>query len=149
MADCSWENIENQKKKARIFSNEINRKANKYAWENIKLNKLEDLIEIIPGDAKKLPTKLRKGEALGKRSCPRQFDFILMPRPNLKNTFLKTALKLSKKGTLIYYHGFGERDKVIEEIKKDAGKRIRKIKIQKAGEIAPYRFRWLAKFNVI
>ena len=129
--------LKKQNKKVKIISNEINRKANKYAKENIKLNHLEYFIEIISGDAKKLPTKLKQ-----------KFDIILMPRANLKNTFLKTALKLSKKGTLIYYHGFGERESVIEEIKKDAGGKIGKIKIKKAGEIAPYRFRWLVKFRV-
>ncbi len=124
------------KKPAEIISNEINRKASKYADENVKLNKLEDYIKVIQGDSKKLPNKLRK-----------KFDFIVMPRPNLKETFLKSALKFSKKGTEIYYYGFGKsKEKIKEEINKTI--KINKIKIEKAGEIAPYKFRWLAKFKI-
>ncbi|MDO8516639.1 MAG: hypothetical protein Q7S33_00795 [Nanoarchaeota archaeon] len=127
-------------KKAEIVSNELNRKASKFAEENVKLNKLEDYIKVIQCDAKKLSEKLGK----------EKFDFVVMPRPNLKDTFLQTALKLSKKGTKIYYYGFGERDKVLEEIKKDIDKnKIGKIKIEKAGEIAPYKYRWLAEFSVL
>lgn len=132
--------LKQENKQAQIFSNEINRKANKYAKENIKLNKLENYIQLIPGDAKKIPQKLKEKQ---------KFDLILMPRPNLKTTFLKTALKLSKKGTIIYYHGFAQKkEEIINEIKKDTKNKIGKISIQKAGEIAPYTFRWLAKFKV-
>ena len=71
-----------------------------------------------------------------------------MPRPNLKDTFLKTALKLSKKGTIIFYHGFGTKESVLEEIKKDTKGKIGKIKIRKAGDIGPYIYRWQAQFKV-
>jgi tRNA G37 N-methylase Trm5 len=71
-----------------------------------------------------------------------------MPRPNLKETFLKEILKLSYKGTRIYYHGFGKKEDVLNEIKKDTKNKIGKIKIRKAGDIAPYEFRWLASFKV-
>ena len=53
-----------------------------------------------------------------------------MPRPNLKDTFLKSALKLSKKGTTIFYHGFGTKEEVLSEIKKDTKNKIGKIKSQ-------------------
>ncbi len=124
-------------KQVEIISNEINRNANKYAGENIRINHVGDYVEVVGGDAKKLPEKLKE-----------KFDFILMPRPQLDETFLKTALKLSKKGTVIYYHGFGRDEDVLEEIKKDVGKKIGKIVMSKAGEIAPYKYRWLAKFRV-
>lgn len=130
------------KKKIKITSNEINKKANTYAKQNIRINKLEKYIKIISGDAKKLPEKLSKNY---------KADIIIMPRPNLKETFLKTALKLSKKGTEIYYHGFGKKQKVLDEIQTQLKKhkiKTSKIKIKKAGEIAPYEFRWLAVFKV-
>ena len=130
--------LKQKKKKAEIISNEINKKANTYAERNIKLNKLQDCIKVIPGDSKKLPAKLKKYKA----------DFIIMPRPNLPATFLPTTLKLSHPRTQIYYYGFGEKQKVLEKIKKDCGKKIGKIKIRKAGEIAPYKFRWLCKFKI-
>jgi tRNA (guanine37-N1)-methyltransferase len=125
------------KKKANIISNELNKKANNEAKEIIKLNKLQKEITLIGGDAKKLPEKIKEKQ-----------DIILMPRPNLKETFLKTALKLSKKGTVIFYHGFGTRDSVLTEIKKDTEKKIGKIKIRKAGDIGPYAYRWQAQFKV-
>jgi len=124
-------------KRVEIVSSEINRKANKYAEENVKMNKIQDYVRIIQGDSGKLSEKLKQ-----------KFDFIVMPCPNLKQTFLDSALKLSRKGTKIYYYGFGDKDKVLDEINREAGKKIGKIRIRKAGEIAPYKFRWLAEFNI-
>jgi len=118
-----------------IYSNELNPEANTSAKQNIILNKLQNQITILPGDAKKIKIK-------GK------FDIILMPRPNLKETFLKTALKLSKKGTTIFYHGFGTKEEVLKEIKKSTKNKISKIKIRKAGDIGPYIFRWQAIFKI-
>jgi len=122
-----------KKKGITIFSNELNKKANEFAKRNIVENKMSDVITISPGDARKLSGK---------------FDIILMPRPNLKETFLKTALRLSKKGTVIFYHGFGTKDAVLNEIKRNCGKRIGKISIRRAGDIGVGKFRWQAKFVV-
>ncbi len=129
--------LKQAKKKAIIISNELNKKANKESERNIKLNKLQDYIQLINGDAKKLPTKIKEKQ-----------DIILMPRPNLKETFLKTALKLSKKGTTIFYHGFGTKEEVLKEIKRDTKGKIGKISIRKAGDIGPYAYRWQAIFKV-
>ena len=126
--------LKSKKKKAQIISSELNKLASEYAEKNVRLNKLEDYIKVIEGDSRKLKEE--------------KFDVILMPRPNLEETFLDAALKFSKKGTRIYYHGFGTEEKVFDEIKKDAGKKIGKIKIRKAGDIAPRKWRWLAEFEV-
>ena len=127
--------LKQQKKQFHIYSNELNKKANQEAKKNIALNKLQKQITLIPGDAKKIKTK-------------QKFDIILMPRPNLKDTFLKTALKLSKKGTTIFYHGFGTKEEVLNEIKKDTKNKIKRIRIRKAGDIGPYVYRWQAVFKV-
>jgi len=121
----------------KIISNELNKKANLAGKKNIILNKLSNYITLIDGDAKKLPIKLQE-----------KFDIILMPRPNLKETFLKTALKLSKKDTIIFYYGFGTKDEVLDEIKKNTKNKISKIKIRKAGDIGAHKYRWQAKFKV-
>ena len=123
--------------KFEMFSNELNKKANEYAKENARINKLDQNITFIDGDARKITAK-----KYGK------FDIILMPRPNLEDTFLSTAIKLSKKGTTIFYHGFGKENEVLEEIKKDTKNKIGKIKIRKAGDIAPHKYRWQAVFRV-
>ena len=124
-----------------IFSNELGRECIKYQEKNLRLNKLKE-IKIVSGDANKLPLKLR-----GKK-----FDFILMPRPNLTETFLNSALNLVKSGGRIYYYGFGKREEVLDEVKRDvkkSKKKIGKLKMRKAGNIAPYKFRWLVEFDVI
>ena len=129
--------IKKQNKKATIISNELNKNACNYAKENIKLNKVQNTITVICDDAKNLPKKLKN-----------KFDIILMPRPNLKDTFLKEILKLSKKGTTIFYHGFGTKEEVLKEIKRDTKNKIGKINIRKAGDIGPYVFRWQCTFKV-
>lgn len=129
--------LKQKKIKAIIISNELNKKANEESQNNIRLNNLQNYIKLINGNAKNLPTKTKE-----------KFDIILMPRPNLKETFLKTALKLSKKGTTIFYHGFGTKQEILNEIKKDTNNKIGKIEIRKAGDIAAYKFRWQAKFKV-
>ncbi|RMD45294.1 hypothetical protein D6829_02760 [Candidatus Pacearchaeota archaeon] len=126
-----------RKKKLRIFLNELNPDAFLAAKRNAKLNKVLDFIEFVEGDARDLPKK-----KLGK------FDFIVMPRPNIKETFLKTALKLSKKGTKIFYHGFGDKKSVEEEIKREIGGRVKDLNLKTAGDIGYKRFRVRASFVV-
>ncbi len=131
-------------KAQKIFSNEINKKANKYAELNIKLNKVKGKVELINGDVKKLPEKLKQ-----------KFDVIVMPRPQLKETFLKQAFLFSKVGTRIYYYDFckeDEIDSIADKIKQEAKKYKKKIKIfniKKAGEIAPYKFRLRVDFKIV
>ena len=132
--------LKQQKKQFHIYANELNKKANKEAKKNIILNKLQKYITLIPGDANQIPNT--------KYQIPQNYNIILMPRPNLKDTFLKTALKLSKKGTTIFYHGFGTKQEVLKEIKKDTKNKIGKISIRKAGDIGPYKFRWQAQFKI-
>lgn len=135
--------IAKNSKAKKVYSNEINRQANKYAKLNIELNKVKDKVELIPGDIKRVSKSLPK------------FDVIVMPRPRLKNTFLKQAFELSKKNTRVYYYDFckvGEEKLIIEKIKQEAKKFKKKIKIlksKKAGEIAPYKIRLRVDFKVL
>jgi tRNA (guanine37-N1)-methyltransferase len=127
----------------KVYSNEINREANKYAELNIKLNKLKDKIELVNGDAKKIHLKLKQ-----------KFDVIVMPRPQLKDSFLKEAFSFSKKGTRIYYYDFckeDETDSVVEMIKKEAStakKKIKILKTKRAGELSPSKIRFRVDFQV-
>ena len=128
-----------------ITAIEISKACTKYAKINKELNKIpDDKLTIIQGDVKKQIPKLKK-----------KFDTIMMTRPNLKTTFLEDALKASKKGTRIFYHGFCHVDK-LEELKQellDESKELkRKIKItdtSKAGDIAPFKFRWRIEIKVL
>jgi len=136
--------IAKHSKAKKVFSNELNRAANKYAEMNIKLNKLQDKIELVNGDIKKIAPKIGK-----------KFDVIVMPRPQLKDSFLNEAFLLSKKGTKVYYYDFckiEEIDSIVEKVKKEAANAKKKIKIfnvKRAGEIAPYKIRLRIDFEVI
>lgn len=138
--------IAKNSKAKKVYSNEINREANKYAKLNIKLNNVQDKVELVSGDAKKVVEKLKEGK--------NKFDKIIMPRPKLKDTFLEQAFALSKKNTRIYYYGFckiGEENLIVDKIKKEAErnkKKIKILKIKKAGEIAPYKIRVRIDFLV-
>lgn len=122
---------------SKIVGIELGRDCYRWAKENLRLNQMQDKIEIIQGDVKR---KIDKG--LGK------FSVIMMARPNLKDSFLEYALKASKKGTRIFYHLFCRDEDLKEEVDKlvDEAKELgRKIKIQKkvfAGDIAPYKHRY-------
>lgn len=128
----------------KVYSNEINREANKYAELNIKLNKLKDKVELVSGDAKKISTKLKQ-----------KFDVIVMPRPQLKETFLSEAFKLCKKGTRIYYYDFCKEDE-IDDVKekiwseaKKAKKSIKLLEIKRAGELSPSKIRLRVDFQIL
>lgn len=123
----------------RVVSVELNKKASKYAEQNVKLNKVDNRVEVLQKDVKKLNLK-------------EKFDVIVMPRPRLSETFLSYIWKFCKKGTTVYYYGFGrDPSVVVDEIKKEAEKGKKKIKImriKKAGEIAPYKYRWRVDFRI-
>jgi tRNA (guanine37-N1)-methyltransferase len=128
-----------------IVAVELGKECCKYAEENLKLNKIpKEKIKIIQGDVKKKVNK-----SLGK------FDIIMMARPNLKPSFLEYALKVSKKGTGIFYHLFCKDENLNDEIEKlvlEAKALKRTIKIKEkvfAGEIAPYKHRYRIEMIVL
>ena len=162
--------IAKNSKTKKVFSVEINREANKYAKLNVELNKVKDKIELVQGDIKRVVGKLceekvrfsqrqleiafprREGKSKKTAGC---FDVIVMPRPQLKDSFLKQAFSLSKKGTKIYYYDFCKSDEIsklkekIKEEAKNSKKRIKILKTKKAGEVAPYKFRVRIDFKVL
>ncbi len=139
--------IAKKSKAKKIYSNELNKEANKYAQLNIDKNGVKDRVELVPGDIKKVALKLKKEKKI--------FDVIVMARPQLKDSFLKEAFMLSRGRTRIYYYdfcGFDEVNNILEKIKEEASKSSKKIKIKKwkiAGEIAPYRARVRVDFIVV
>lgn len=139
--------IAKNSKPKEIYSNELNREANKYALLNAELNGVKNKINFVNGDIKKVAVKLKEQ---GKK-----FDFIVMPRPNLKESFLEQAFKVSKKGTIVFYYDFckvEEQDQIINKIKKKAfesGKKIKILNKKSAGETAPYKMRIRVDFKVL
>ena len=147
--------IAKNSKAEKVFSNEINREANKYAQLNIELNKLKDKIILLNGNAKAVTNKIIRGLRVNNEKIPQRFDYIVMPRPQLKESFLKEAFALSKKGTKIFYYDFCKVDEInliVDKIKSEAKKyrkRIKILKVKKTGEIAPYKFRVRVDFEVV
>ncbi|MCL5730418.1 MAG: hypothetical protein M1165_02525 [Candidatus Pacearchaeota archaeon] len=131
----------------------------------MELNKMKGRVILLPGDIKKVAEKLSRRQAPAafsgrkenriQNGIPRYFDVIAMPRPQLRDSFLKEAFSLSKKGTRIYYYDFCKEDEidlVIDKVKNEAKKNRKKIKIlnvKKAGNISPYRYRIRVDFRVL
>lgn len=127
-----------------IVAIELGRECCRYAAVNVKLNKLKN-IEIMQGDVKRIIPKLKR----------KKFEIIVMPRPQLKDSFLKEAFSVAKKGAIIFYYDFCKEEelaKILEKIKVEAKKAKKKIKIfeiKKAGDIAPYKYRYCVELKVI
>jgi len=130
-----------------VYSNELNKKANKYAQMNIELNKVKNKLKLVSGNIKRVARKLEKQNE--------KFDVIVMPRPQLNDSFLREAFMLSKKKTRIYYYDFckiEDIEKIVEKVKFEAskyGKNIKILSYKTAGDIAPYKVRLRVDFEVL
>ncbi|MBI3334770.1 hypothetical protein HYZ97_04760 [Candidatus Pacearchaeota archaeon] len=128
----------------RAASIELGRECSKYALENVKRNKLKDKVEILQGDVRKKVPYLKE-----------RFDRIVMARPNLKDDFLDVAFKKIKKEGIIHYYGFYNEEliknlrELIERRAREAKKKIRIIKIKKAGDIGVRQYRYRADIKVM
>jgi len=127
-------------KPKKVVSIELSRACSHYAQDNVKRNKLNN-IKIIQGNVR---TKTPK----------EKFDRIIMARPNLKDSFLDIAFKhIKPKGTIHYYGFYKESEKsklksLIENQAKKAKKKIKILKIKKAGEIGVKKFRYRVDLKV-
>ncbi|MEK6818694.1 MAG: class I SAM-dependent methyltransferase family protein [Nanoarchaeota archaeon] len=136
--------IAKNSKTSKVTSVELGRECSKYAIENVRRNKLLDRVKITQGDVRK------KVHLLGEK-----FDRIVMARPNLKDSFLDVAFPHIKRGGIIHYYGFypeSEKEslrKLIETEAKKARKKTKILKVKKAGDIAPYKFRYRVDFKVL
>lgn len=130
-------------KAKKVVSVELGRECNKYALENVKRNKVSNKVELIQGDVRKKVPKIRE-----------KFERIVMPRPNLKDSFLDVAFKKIKENGIIHYYGFykeEELEKLKALIESEARKAKRKIQIlgiKKAGEIGVRKYRYRADILV-
>ena len=131
--------IARNSKAKEVWAIELNRTATKYAKQNVKLNKLNN-VRIIQGDVKK------KIPSLGMK-----FERIVMARPQLKDDFLKDAKKASKKGTIIHFYDFLHEEDIpdvaLEKIKK-AFPKARVLGWKKVGDIGVRKYRIRVDFKV-
>lgn len=132
-----------------IISVELSRACNKYALENVRRNKLLGKVEIVQGDVRLVIGKGRKVSG--------KFDRIVMARPNLKDSFLDVAFSVVKKGGIIHYYGFYPEievrahviESLIENEASRAGRKVKILRVKKAGDIAPYKWRYRADIKII
>ncbi|MBI2667917.1 methyltransferase domain-containing protein [Candidatus Woesearchaeota archaeon] len=122
-----------------IYGIELNKKAHKYALENLRLNKIEN-IKLIRGDVKKIIPKLKK-----------KFDRIIMPLPKNAEDYLDYALKVSKKDTIIHFYDFEHENEIknSEEKIKNHLKKYKILKIVKCGQYAPRKYRICVDFKIL
>lgn len=135
--------IAKNSKPSKVISVELGRECNKYALENVKRNKLTGRVESIQGDVRRVLPKM------GQR-----FDRIVMARPNLKDSFLDVAFPRIKKGGMIHYYGFypeaevNEIREMIEGEAKRAKRKIKIVRVKKAGDIGVRTYRYRADIKV-
>ncbi|MGP8124337.1 MAG: class I SAM-dependent methyltransferase [Nitrososphaerales archaeon] len=120
---------------ARVTSCEINEYACDLHEENDRLNKVQDIVRVIRGDAAEMPRKVKA-----------KFDRVLMPHPSQADRFLPAALAMSKKRAVIHYyrHVLGENvgeasARLVEELSGVVPPRTL-IKTRRVREVGP---RWL------
>jgi tRNA (guanine37-N1)-methyltransferase len=124
-----------KKRKARVTSCELNEYAYQLHLENNALNKVGDRVTTICADAMGLPSLVH-----------RKFDKVVMPHPSQSDKFLKTALAMCKRGSIIHYyrHVLGRnlaegRSNLIVELESILGEPP-VVEVRKAREVGP---RWL------
>ena len=138
--------IAKKNKSAQITSVELGREPSRYAKENVKRNKLQN-VEIFQGNVRLRIGKGKKVDGL--------FNRIIMTRPNLKDSFLDVAFPLLKKGGMIHYHGFylesdvADLRKLVEKEAKKAKRKVKSYRVKKACDIGVKKFRYRADFKVI
>ncbi|MEM4152663.1 MAG: methyltransferase domain-containing protein [Candidatus Pacearchaeota archaeon] len=124
--------IAKHSKAAKVYGIELGKEASKYAQENVKLNKLKNIV-LIQGDVKKVIPKLKI-----------KFDRVVMARPQLKEDFLKYAFLVTKKGGIIHFYdfvkSFYESFNKINDAAKKAKNAVEILGFKKVREIAPYKF---------
>tara|TARA_Y100000310_G_C20610864_1_gene777917 strand:+ start:85 stop:894 length:810 start_codon:yes stop_codon:yes gene_type:complete len=120
--------ISKNTKAKEIHTVELSKTAHKFALQNIKQNKLNNII-LYQGDVKKIVPNIRK-----------KFDRIIMPLPKSAEGYLDIALKkLNPRGTIHLYTFAQEKD--FKGIKKQYKEKFKSVKLTKAGHYSPGKYR--------
>ncbi|MBL7054283.1 class I SAM-dependent methyltransferase family protein [Candidatus Woesearchaeota archaeon] len=126
-----------------VYGIEINPLAHKYATENIKLNKVNN-VKLFKGDVNLELPKINK-----------KFSRILMPLPKGAEVFLGLALSKIKKKGVVHFYDFLSEDyfdlakKKIAFACEKAGKKFKILKVVKCGQFSPRVYRLCVDFMVL
>jgi len=116
----------------KIAAIELNPDATKYMKENVRLNKMDGIIEPIEGDARKVVMGRFRNWA----------DRVLMPLPKSAYEFLDVAFAGAKNGAIVHFYSFAEEGKAFEDAKekvKQAAKEAKaKVEILNQKIVRPY-----------
>jgi tRNA (guanine37-N1)-methyltransferase len=108
---------------------EINKKAVKYAEENVRLNRLKNVRNYM-GNVRKVCPKLGK------------FNRVVMPLPLEAADFLDIAFKSVKKGGIIHFYNWGEENNLFDNaekiVKLKAKEYKKKVRIIAKKKVLPY-----------
>lgn len=96
-------------KKCEVTAIELNPAAVAYAIENIRLNRVQDRVELFQGDAR----AFKPGKT---------FDRIVMPLAAEGYRYLGTALELCRKGGTIHLLGVGPKESPLKALEKEIAK---------------------------
>jgi len=111
--------------------------------QNVKLNKVQDVVKVLEGDVNEIVPKL-----------PGKFDRILMPAPYSAEKFIPLLKDKVKKGSFIHYYSFESENEEERLPEKIAGKfaehgiKVEMLKLKKCGNFAPYVSRYVADIEV-
>ncbi len=129
-------------KAKKVVSVELSRACTRYALENVKRNKVS--VAVVQGDVQKVVPRIKE-----------KFDRIVMARPNLKDSFLSVVFPKSKNKGIIHYYGFYAEDEVehlstlLEEEARKAKRKIKIVRVKKAGDIGVRKYRYRADVQVL
>jgi tRNA (guanine37-N1)-methyltransferase len=120
--------IAKKNKKSKIIAIELNKMGYKYAIQNIRINKTDNVTPIL-GDAAKPPKKYKNFA-----------DRIIMPLPMDSYRFLESAFAMAGKRCIVHYYAFvdDEGDEEIVKVKKFSIRHGRKFKLLGKRIVRPY-----------
>ena len=135
--------ISKNTKAKEIYAVELNPEAHKYAEENVRLNRANN-VHLFMGDVYEVVPKLKK-----------KFDHIFMPLPMGAEDFLDVALNSAKEKCQIHFYDFLMEDeipdKAVSKIDKACKKSKKECKVlghNRCGQFSPYKFRICVDFSV-
>ncbi|MBM3232085.1 hypothetical protein FJZ21_01770 [Candidatus Pacearchaeota archaeon] len=130
-----------------VYSVELGKEPSRYALENVKRNKLIGKVHVIQGDVRRVIGNGKKVNGI--------FDRVVMSRPNLEDDFLDVSFRVVKKGSIIHYYGFYLEDEVnnlrdmILSRANESKKKVKILRIVKAGDVGARKFRYRADVKVL
>jgi tRNA (guanine37-N1)-methyltransferase len=133
-------------KAGEVVGIERNEKGHELGLENVRLNKLENVV-LVNGDVRDVVPALKENGV--------SFDRIVMPLPHTGQDFLGEAFMVARKDTIIHLYDFEkeeEFEKAAEKARAGAERSDRKIKIfgvTPSGQHSPRVFRVCVDFEVL